>query len=158
VLAILTAFVVAAIIAFAVLAPGPFGRLVDAFAPSNVEVGRLTVGQCFDGAPMSGTEPELAIAVRVIDCAQPHEAELYAVLERPAGAYPGDAALTEWADLGCYERFEPYVGVAAEASSLQYAFFYPSSESWLQGDRTVQCMVVGPAGEKLTGSVRGSGR
>ena len=103
------------------------------------------VGSCWDAL---GAE---------VDCAVAHDAEIYALVDLPGGAWPGQKALDAAAEPACLDQFGGYVGLAYDRSALDFAFVTPDEASWAAGDRLVGCVVVDPAGP-LTGSVRGSGR
>lgn len=123
----------------------------------------LAVGDCLLAAQEVQTEIQ---DVRVVDCAEPHEQEVYAI-EPYVGAdgatpedYPGEAALTSFAEGRCLEAFAGYVGVDYRDSSLFFTYLLPSPRGW-QGagqteDRSVVCVVT-TTGEQLTQSVRGTG-
>jgi hypothetical protein len=103
------------------------------------------VGTCLD----TNGEP--------VDCAAPHDSELYALVALPDGPWPGQKAVDASSEQPCLDQFAGYVGVAYEQSALDLAPMPPDEASWGAGDRQVWCLVVDPAGP-LTGSVRGSGR
>jgi hypothetical protein len=116
----------------------------------------LEVGDCFD------VEDETSVdEVTVLDCEQPHDYEIYALEQHPAGPndeFPGDDAISSFADEACLgSTFEDYVGQTYEDSEL-YAFtLQPTAETWEVGDREVVCSAFLQDG-KLEGSVEGSGR
>ena len=105
----------------------------------------------------------MAEEIAAIPCSEPHDNELYAVfdlsdrlpylaLER----FPGEEGIVSFSRDGCFERFENFLGIPYEKSTLLVRMLYPTAESWAQGDREVSCMVYHPE-EKLAGSMRGSG-
>nr|WP_297425252.1 septum formation family protein [uncultured Actinotalea sp.] len=105
-------------------------------------------------------------ALRVVDCSEPHEQEVYAV-EPFVGAdgatpedYPGEAALTAFAEGRCLELFAEYVGVDYRDSSLFFTYLLPSPRGWQgagqEADRSVMCVVT-TTGDQLTASVRDAG-
>lgn len=117
-------------------------------------------GMCFN-AP---AEVEAQIAeLDEVPCADPHDQEAYAVAEfqLPEGesgdAFPGDETLKAFADGACAQEFDDYVGVDYLDSELFFTYLLPSPRSWEQEDREVLCLVTG-TGEKLEGSVEGTGR
>ncbi len=132
-------------------------------APSSLTTGLrdVEVGQCFDTIddPVATDR-----AVQVIDCTERHTYEVYDVLTYDgAGAgrgtpYPGEAAVQNWAEQACFDRFEAFVGVRWTVSELDIRAWWPSAESWGRADRTVICAVMSDTGEKLTGSQRGVNR
>lgn len=129
------------------------------------EVGVLdvAVGDCL----LAPETVEIDIAtLRRVDCAEPHEQEVYAV-EPFVGAdgatpeeYPGEAVLTTFAEGRCLEAFEQYVGVDYRDSSLFFTYLLPSPRGWQgagqEADRSVVCVVT-TTGEQLTASVRETG-
>jgi hypothetical protein len=112
----------------------------------------LAVGTCYLGnlAP-----------VDVVDCNEPHDEEVAARLEHPAGpdeAYPGSAELAGFVDEACTTAFEDYTGQSYAYSPVVYGLGPLSEADWDLGDRTVVCWIIAAeAGEQLTGSARGSG-
>jgi hypothetical protein len=124
--------------------------------------------------------PNLAVStVTVLSCNEPHVDEVYCVLPyspspptsvqtcpakppRFAGSltadYPGEQALTNFANALCLNEFQPYVGSAYTGSSLYYTYLYPSPRSWddsLKRDREIVC-VLHTIGGPLTRSAKGS--
>jgi hypothetical protein len=125
-----------------------------------VEVG-LRVGQCGDvpGVPVgSALDPA---TLTDVDCALPHDVEVAAVFDFPAGPdidFPGAAAVDGYAFEQCIERFEPYVGRAYEASTLDFVIVAPDEDGWDDGDRRLACVLYDIDFGQLTGWVSGSGR
>lgn len=119
-------------------------------------------GQCF----LAPSEVEAQISdLERVDCRKEHDHEAYAVVpyrapgEEPdaegSDEFPGDEALTKFADGACAEEFGAYVGVDYLDSSLFYTYLTPSPRSWQEEDRSVICLVTS-AGTQLTGSVKGT--
>lgn len=125
-------------------------------AAGNVSVFDLRAGDCV--VPPTDVKAELE-NVRVVPCKEPHTQEAYSIEPYTQGdAYPGDQALTAFADGVCLERYEGYIGVAYQDSKLFYTYLLPSARSWNEGkDRKVVCIVT-TTGEQLTASVKGSKR
>jgi Septum formation len=103
------------------------------------------VGSCLD----ENGEP--------VDCASPHDSELYALVDLPDGPWPGQKEVDAASEQPCLDQFAGYVGVSYDDSALDFGYVTPDEESWGAGDRQVWCIVGDPAGP-LTGSVRGSGQ
>lgn len=121
----------------------PPTTLAPRFAP--------TVGQCWLGRD----------APAIVDCAGPHEGEVYGVFDHPAAAtdpYPGQAAVVEFADAQCSFRFEGFVGTFVDRSVLDIHEFLPDEAHWDAGSRTVVCSVVNRDGTSLVGTAAGSRR
>jgi hypothetical protein len=130
----------------------------EAVVPAVQGLAPADVGACVD---LSGSGGQ----VTVVDCEEPHDAELYAVVDVAgvglAGAedapYPGREAVIAVAEEVCTARFEPHVGRAHADSSLDASFLVPTEGTWSIGDRTIACLVEDPAGP-LVGIVAGTGR
>ena len=55
----------------------------------------------------------------------------------------------------CMARFQGFVGLDYESSSLDIMTLYPTPDSWAQqGDREVVCAVYDMETNKLTGSMK----
>ncbi|MFB2557355.1 septum formation family protein [Herbiconiux liangxiaofengii] len=90
----------------------------------------------------------------VLDCSAPHDFEAFAEFDLAGAGYPGDEAVSAEAHSNCTAAFDPYVGIAYDASKLDVRFLAPTEESWSElDDRTVVCLVFDPSGP-LTGSVQ----
>jgi hypothetical protein len=131
------------------------GRQVFVYTPA--------VGQCFDRRrleerPENG--PQQTDIVLLLDCALPHENEVFAVLDLPGAGrdYPGETAMRDFARANCTTTFLDYVGKAYEVSDLEVGYYLPSSTEWGQGAHKLGCYVFDVGGDKLEGSVRGTGR
>jgi hypothetical protein len=113
----------------------------------------LEVGDCFDDPTESGEISE----VPIVDCADPHDNEVYAAFDYDGDSFPGDDAMSTAADDGCQDRFEDFVGIAYLDSALYVTHLVPTSDSWDSGDREIICVLYEP-NEKLTGSMEGAAR
>ena len=65
----------------------------------------------------------------------------------------GDALSDEVYD-ACHDAFKSYVGIDYESSSYKVTAFYPTTSTWVQGDRTINCLITSKDGQLLTGSAR----
>ena len=98
----------------------------------------LEAGYCFS------TESDQLETVLVVDCEQPHEYEVFALFDHPAGdaeAYPGDDVLLEYADTECRPPFEEYVDRDYETSIWYITSLTPSEQTWADGDREITCLL-----------------
>ncbi|HET9497707.1 MAG TPA: septum formation family protein [Candidatus Limnocylindria bacterium] len=130
------------------------GLVVALAACGSASVFDLTVGDCFDDPPESG---EIS-SVTAVDCAEPHDNEVYALFDYDgSGEYPGEGTLSTAADEGCRDRFDAYVGTPYLESEVYYTHLIPTEESWGDGDREIVCVLYIPD-EKIEGSLEGSGR
>lgn len=138
-------------LAFAVVVAVPAGTLLAACGTGSVL--DLGVGDCLRAADLSAAPPvEVAI-----DCAEPHDAEIFASTEMPDGPYPGIDALRAAADDYCLPRFEEFVGVSYLDSVLDAYPLLPSEDTWNSaGDREILCVLVAP--EDVTGTLRDAAR
>ena len=108
------------------------------------------VGDCYNWSS-TGT-------VETVGCAQPHTNEVYAIFDLPDSGWKGDDYVWEQVDIVCGPRFEEFVGIEYNLSTLDYAAIYPSEQKWDLGDRLAICSVVEVSGMKVTGSAKGSRR
>lgn len=145
------------------------GSLVDGIAPKPAEtrdesgtiveggqtdVFAIAVGDCLDD--QSG---DVVQEVPTVPCSEPHAYEVYAeIVVTDADEYPGTEAIETEADAGCYDAFGPFVGFAYEDSELDFNYYYPTAESWAEGDRIVSCLILEVSGADVTGSLAGAGR
>jgi hypothetical protein len=105
----------------------------------------FTVGGCFDETGDDFVD---------VSCEQPHQAEVYHVVQHPdVSLYPGDDEMAEWAEPQCYSRFESYTGVSYQDSALEFGYLYPSPGGWQAGDREVVCYLFDPSGDDLTAPI-----
>lgn len=111
-------------------------------------VADIAVGDCFDDPA-----EEIVVELELIDCAEPHDNEVYANLQIQEDAFPGDEAITAFAYDACLDPFAAYVGESYEDSALDYWFLTPTAESWNSGDRAITCVLYSADLSKLTGSV-----
>ncbi len=126
------------------------GPVVDAV---NDEDTWLTVGDCFDE-----TGDDIVSDVPTIDCALPHDYEVYATINLDKAVWPGDDEIFSLADDACYAPFTTWVGIPFENSTLDYTYYVPTEDGWNNyDDREVSCIMFDPAG-KTTGTFLASAR
>lgn len=114
----------------------------------------LRVGDCID-LPAQMTEIK---EVQHRPCGDPHDAEVFAVLNHTAAsdaAYPSQQAMASYVADECVKLWQPYRGVTYEADAeLDFGMFYPTSAGWAAGDRGYTCHIMRIDGAKITGSLR----
>ncbi len=97
-----------------------------------------------------------------VPCSEPHESEVYAVLDVDMGeAWPGQDAITTESENQCVQQFEGFVGLTYDQSVLNLFYFSPTEESWTeQSDREVVCIVLDPTApdRRTTGTLQGAAR
>ena len=119
----------------------------------------LAVGDC-----LLYPEADEFESIESIDCSEPHDVEVIALVDLPGerGApYPGIFAIGEQIIERCIPLFEQYVGFSYEESIWYPDVFYPTEESWSEGNqREGTCLVyqLDDAGEptQVSYSARGS--
>ncbi len=115
----------------------------------------LAVGDCFDDSASGGT----ATGVDEVDCAEPHDFEVYASESIDATEFPGASQVAVMADARCLAAFEAFVGIPRSESRYAYATMYPTSDSWAGGDRVILCRIASVDDEgglvPTTGSLEG---
>lgn len=126
----------------------------EAPAPTN-SVLQLSLGDCvMDAAtPLSADLTE----VPTVPCDQPHDSELFAVVTVAGDTYPGVDDLVAQGQTQCQALFSEFVGIDFRSSLLDFHFYYPTPSSWVQGDRSIYCMVTDP-GLTVVGTLQGSAR
>ncbi len=145
----------------AALGFGIYGAVTDADRDDSgaiVEAGTLDafqvrLGDCFDDPD---TYSEEFSSLPGVPSSEPHDNEAYAVFDLTLESYP-EYEIADISESSCIDRFESYVGRDYETSALDVVTMYPTKESWAQNDREVVCALYDMSGEKLVGSVRGSG-
>jgi hypothetical protein len=128
--------------------------LVPLVAACGSEVAaQAEVGECFQAPDPNEPVGELD----KVDCAEPHDHEVFAKFELPDGDFPGEDGVQQQAEEGCLERFEGYVGESYEESPYGIFPIRPSEQSWNDADdREVICAITTLDGTKLEESVRSS--
>lgn len=120
----------------------------------KVDIGSLKVGDCFD-TPASGEVSE----VTGRPCGEAHEYELFAIAQDTVHSdFPDDAAMQSFLLDACGQAFADYVGTSIDSSRLGILQVTPTPDGWARGDRAFFCATYDPENNRLTSSVRGSGR
>jgi hypothetical protein len=111
----------------------------------------LAAGDCYR---------ETASSLQGIACDEPHDGEIFIVLDHPAAdaaPWPGHDTLLSWAEDRCEPEFTSYVGRTVDSDDrLTYVVWTPYPQGWTQGDREILCAVVSESGERLTERAQGS--
>lgn len=138
--------------------------------PRYLSYANTSAGDCMQADPsvLSGASAGVVNVVPgglkagvKVDCNDPHQHEIMALLEHPAPRgepYPLEELPTYVAD-ACASVFGDYVGRPLEGSSLGATAYYPTRGDWEQGgDRQIICIGVDSTQSAVTGSIRDSGR
>ncbi len=121
--------------------------------------GDLSVGDCID----QPTGDSAITDVQHQPCNEPHDGEVFAVINHTAAAGATYPLTSEFQDLvqdECIPALEAYTARRASevyAAGLDISFLYPSASSWSEGDREVSCFIVKSDESKMTGTVRAGG-
>jgi hypothetical protein len=108
-------------------------------APVATDPFSLRVGDCIDDDFGNGA----VMKVPLVDCAEPHTAEVYHAERLPDGDYPGIEPVKEAAVEACLDSFERFAGIDYDDSQhLDFAWYYPTEGSWSTGDREVLCLLM----------------
>ena len=132
------------------LVRGPDGQVEQAV---EIPYNSLRVGDCFE--LLDPDDPSITI-VRAEPCADEHVYEVFFVGDMPDGDYPGDAAVSAFADANCISAFEGYVGVPFEESTWFASPVGPAEADWLAGTRRVTCQLHTQEEAPVSGSARDS--
>lgn len=109
----------------------------------------LKVGDCLADAPP--TDPAV-VMVTLVDCSQPHLAEVFV-----RAPIPVDAALEGTANAQCEAGFVQYTGRASAGSPYTVTYMIDSDQDRTFNNplpSTVICLMQGAQGQSLTGSAR----
>lgn len=92
-----------------------------------------------------------------VPCTESHAYEVFATTTYDGdGTFPSDSASEAIFFEVCEPEFEPYVGIAWEASRFEGSMISPSEESWDSGDRSYICILYDPENDALTESLAGA--
>ena len=122
-------------------------------ASPRADVFTVKVGDCLNDHAGNGQ----VSTVPLIDCAEPHDSEAYASITMKDAAFPGADAVKTASDAGCEAQFNTFVGVNYAASRLSFSYYYPTTETWSQGDREILCLIFDPVG-RTTGTLKAAAR
>jgi hypothetical protein len=115
---------------------------------------RLEVGDCFakDGDAFEGEGMSDVTGLYVVDCAREHHGQVYYIGAMTETTFPGLEESSAIAEEGCLS--ERAIGMLDldKGGDLPIFKLFPSSETWREGDRLYDCMVISEA-EDLVGSV-----
>jgi hypothetical protein len=146
--------VIAAVVGAVVLIGGAFlllggggggGGGSDGRTSGRVDVFTTQPGECFDSIE---DDPD---RVKLLPCDEPHDAEVFAVVDHPNEGFPGVTALDSFGANECGDRLVDIEDETGIELSAQWT--YPTSAGWEDGERIVVCSAADPDGEKLESSV-----
>lgn len=120
------------------------------------DVPTADVGDCLVIADLVSGGGSGITELPVVDCADDHDAQVFAVIEMPDGDYPGDDAVSTAMSDGCTTAFEDFVGIPLEESALEADGLAPSEDTWAVGDREILCLAFYPDLQSTNESFEGS--
>ena len=112
----------------------------------------LETGQC-----LNEPDSEEIVNVEVVDCSDPHDLEIFRVVDLSDQAFEADAIDSQSFDL-CLETFDGFIGTPYLDSEFEIYYLIPSEDSWADGDREVVCAVYDLVNDKSTGTAANSNR
>jgi hypothetical protein len=92
-----------------------------------------------------------------VPCSKPHDSEAYKSVQMTDGAFPGADAVTAQANEACADAFPTFIGIAYDDSDLKISYYFPTKDSWANGDREILCTVF-DNGVKTTGTLKNAKR
>jgi hypothetical protein len=109
----------------------------------------IAVGDCIV-VPVEDTFGEL----RRVPCDTRHGGEVFALIDHPGplSAYPDDS-FASFATERCAPELEAWTA-PEDRDALDLAWFYPTWEGWVEGDRQVTCYLVQANGSNMYSSYR----
>ncbi len=119
----------------------------------EADVFEMAVGDCLNEQT---SESETVETIPAVPCSEPHDLEAYFSYDLTETEFPGQDAVYDLADQGCYDAFPAFVGISYEESTLGFSYYVPSPESWEAGDREVMCLIYDAA--PTTGTLAGAAR
>ncbi len=122
-------------------------------ANDHADVFSIKVGDCLNDATASGT----VTTAPIVPCNKPHDSEAYTSVTMKDGDFPGADAVKAQADQGCGDAFSGFIGIPFNDSKLDISYYYPTADSWANGDREILCTVYDD-GVKTTGTLKGAKR
>lgn len=116
----------------------------------------LEPGTCFDDVVELTDEGGGEVGqVPVVDCAGPHDNEVFATFDLEDDTFPGDDRVLQLALDGCLDRFDDYVGSDPESSRYAVSHLVPTERTWeVNDDREVVCFLYDRDLTALEGSAR----
>jgi hypothetical protein len=113
----------------------------------------IKVGDCLNDASSTGT----VTTAPIVPCSKPHDSEAYKSVQMTDGAFPGADAVTAQANEACADAFPTFIGIAYDDSDLKISYYFPTKDSWANGDREILCTVF-DNGVKTTGTLKNAKR
>jgi len=99
----------------------------------------LTTGDCYN--PNSEATASEEFSVEIVPCEEAHEGQVVGEFSiEGESAYPGDDGASKIADERCPAESQKFISDTwAIPKGVDLFYYYPTSESWKTGDRSVSC-------------------
>lgn len=117
------------------LVPSSGDAPTDPDVPSGLAIADVELGECFDFVD------ETEGLVTRTSCSQEHDAQLLHRFDVAATSTPSLDALFDYATFPCLEGIQKATDMSVSEFEAHLWFFVPTKVTWLQGDRTVDCIV-----------------
>ncbi len=120
----------------------------------------IAVGDCFDESAMqTALGGEEVSNIPLVECSEPHDAEVFHVEDLPDGDFPGESSVQASMEEICTgSAFADFIGVDYMDSSIYVGGLQPTSQTWDSfDDREILCYAIsdeGPITESLAGANR----
>jgi hypothetical protein len=140
--------VIALVVAAVAFSPGP-GRdgAGEITSEGRISTDELSIGDCIADLP-EGTR---ILRVTGVPCSEPHIAQVYAIFDLPAMAWPGEEEVFAQADDVCIDTLAAFPA-AFDDPTVEVMYLHPTRASWRLGDREVVCLAEYTGGPR-TGSL-----
>ena len=113
------------------------------------------VGDCFDVRTADKAPP---IYLK-LDCALPHQNEVFATIDFTGKDYPGQQYFETEAKKTCTASWQAYVGQPYETSTYEIGYLLPDPATWGNGIHHVTgCLLDSGTAARLSGSAKGTGQ
>jgi hypothetical protein len=122
----------------------------------QTDAAALKVGDCVSYQSGTDADGNNTLETVVVDCAQPHDGEIFNSFAMPGATFPGYFAIGDAQQDECQSAFTDYVGVDWEHSTYTIDYAGPTEQTWATGDHQIVCTLRDAADGKLTGSARNS--
>jgi hypothetical protein len=142
----LTLFILAATAA-ALSTVAPDQRPEGAGSGSQVPIGSMGVGEC--ALEADAAQP----VVTLIDCAEWHQAEVYAEVDLGDGPYPGDDGVVDMSETLCLDAANALIPPSADVSDIAVSVVVPDEAAWNQGVTFARCVALDVSGRNMAGSI-----
>ena len=137
VLSIVWMVVITVVVVLVVMTGATRGEGGEISSGGSIGVEMLSLGDC-----LNNLEEGTQLSVEAVPCAEPHQAQVYAVSTFEGGPYPGDDSLGKDTEQRCVDLMRTDFPEAFADDTVQVFFFHPTSDSWARGDHEMVCVAL----------------